>query len=241
MHPKTHPNPSIIAKDAIRGIRFAMKRGAKMIVQNGSRQLPEQFETASSDFFQGAKKLTGTVDNIAKRVLGLEFDEEKFQVPSFATGHHQSEPQEQLSLDASNLYFALSLAAKHLGVEDLLVSEALCARLIAEGVSIELPPSELSKEALCVDLFKRLVATGVLGDPPGVESRHNSEHLEDVVTISFATALWLYVQRGTFGDTELEILQICSDVAAQMSGEIVKNRASDKELLSLFKYALDTV
>jgi hypothetical protein len=241
IHPKTHHNPSIIAKDAFRGIRFALKRGAKMLVQNGPRQLPKQFEAASSDFLHGVKKLTGTVDRIVKLILGLAFDEKSFQAPYFATANDQNTSQEQMSLDASNLYFALTLSANHLGVKDLLVSEALCARLIAEDASFDWPLGQQSTEALSAELFKRLIATNVLGDPPGVGSSHNNDHFKDVVTISFATALWVYVQRGAFDDTELEILRICADVAAKMNTKIMKNRASDDELLSLFKYALETV
>lgn len=241
MHPKTHPDPSIIAKDAFRGIRFALKRGAKMVVQNGPRQLPEQFEAASSDFLLSAEKITGTVDKIVKKLLGLDFNESKFAAPSFSSQREADDSQSQMTQDASNLFFALSFSAKHLGIKDLLVSELLCARLVAEDASCDWPIGEQSVEALSVELFKRLISTNVLGDPPGVKSSHNTDHLEDVAVISFATSLWTYVERGNFEDTELEILHICSDIAAQKRKDIVENRASDEELSALFRYALDTV
>lgn len=241
MHPKTHPDPSVFAKDAFRGIRFALKRWRTKVVQNGPRQLPEQFEAATSDFLESAEKLSGTVDKIVKKFFGLNFDETKFKVPSFSTRHDQNDVPSEMKQDASNLFFALTLSAKHLGVNDLLVSEALCARLIAEDASFDWPLGEQSIEALSKELLKRLISTSVLGDPPGVASSHNADHLEDVVVISFATALWTYVERGSFEDSELDILHICCDVAAQKREAIVENRASDEGITALFKYALETV
>ena len=63
--------------------------------------------------------------------------------------------------------FALTLGAKYLGAKDLLVGEALCARLIAEDASFVWSVGEQSIEALSMKLFKWLIATSVFGDPPG--------------------------------------------------------------------------
>ena len=157
------------------------------------------------------------------------------------TQHYQSDSPREITQNASNLFFALTLSAKHLGIKDLLVSEVLCARLIAEDAPFGWMISFNSIESQSTEFFKRLIATNVIGDPPGVASSHNTGHLEDAVTISFATVLWTYVERGSFKDSELEILHICCDIAYQKRKYIVENRAHDEGLMSLFKHALETV
>ncbi len=77
--------------------------------------------------------------------------------------------------------------------------------------------------------------------PRGVAIIHNSNHLEDVVTISFATALWTYVERGFFDDFGLDKLHVYCDIATKKLKVILKNRASDEGLMSLFKYNPETV
>jgi hypothetical protein len=242
MLPKPHSDPGAVAKDALRGIRFALKRGAKMMmVNNGPRQLPEQFESASSNFLQNSEILTGTVDKIIQRILGLEFDPVMFAAPSFASTDVTKDAHEAMSTDASNLYFALSLSAKHLGVSDLLVSEAICAKLIAEDGSFDWPLAEQSTEFLCSQLCIRIINMNILGDPPGVSSSHNADRAMDVAIIAFATALWVYVERGKFSDTEPELLEMCCSVAEQKRNKITQNMAEEDRFLALFKYALETV
>ncbi len=241
MQSKGHPDPGIVAKDALRGIRYALKRGAKMVVQNGPRQLPEQFEAASADFLNSAEQLTRTIDSIATHVLGLQFDPATFGPPSFARSEVTQVTDATLSRDASQLYFALTRTIKYMQIPDLLVSEALCAQVIAEDASGDWPAGDQDTASLCCALYKRILATRILGDPPGVSSIHNADRAQDVATVAFATALWVYVERGAFEDTEVDLLQMCADVTQQKSADIKAAGTADEPIKALFAHALETV
>jgi hypothetical protein len=117
-------------------------------------------------FLQNAEILTRTVDKTIQHILGLEFDPVMFAAPSFASTDVTKDAHVAMSTGASNLYFALCLSAKHLGVSDLLVSEALCAKLIAEDGSFDWPFVEQSTELLCSQLCIRIINMNILADPP---------------------------------------------------------------------------
>jgi hypothetical protein len=240
MNAKNHPDPSIVAKDALRGIRYALKRGAKLVAEGGPRQVPEPFEAVSNDLLNSAERIAKAVDHIAKHILGLDFDPNTFGPPTFATPLDSKSGGENLSQDASNLFFALTLCAKNMKI-DLLVSETLCARLIAEDASFDWPQGQQDTAALCSALFHRLIAMNVLGDPPGVPSKHNSEKQADARSVAFAAALWTYLERGTFNDSEEELIRMCCDVADQKSSDLASATQATAKVHKLFEYALSAV
>jgi len=240
MNAKSHPDPSVVAKDALRGIRYALKRGAKLVAEGGPRQLPEQFEAASNHLLNSAESIAKTVDRIAKHILGLDFDPSTFGPPTFATPLDSKSGGENLSKDATNLFFALTLCAKNLKV-DLLVSETLFARLIAEDASFDWPQGQQDPAALCTEPFRRRLAMKVLGDPPGVPSKHNADQRIDASRVAFAAALWTYLERGPFNDSEEELIRMCCDVADQKSSDLAEASQETDNLQKLFEYALSAV
>ena len=240
MNAKSHPDPSIVAKDALRGIRYALKRGAKLVAEGGPRQLPEQFEAASNDLLNSAESIAKTVDRIAKHILGLDFDPSTFGPPTFATPIDAKSGSENLSQDATNLFFALTLCAKSMKI-DLLVSETLCARLIAEDASFDWPQGQQDTAALCTELFHRITAMNVLGDPPGVPSSHNAERQSDASKVAFAAALWTYLERGSFNDSEEELITMCCEVSGQKLSDLDGETLTTEKVQKLFEYALSAV
>lgn len=241
MNARRHPDPSVVAKDVLRGIRYALKRNAKLVVEGGPRQLPEQFEAASTNFLKSAEALAKTIDRAAKHVLGLEFDPNSFGRPSFAASSSGSLSESHLSTDASNLFFALALASKQLDVDDILVSESLCVRLVAEDASVDWPVGEQDTASLCTELYLRIVQANVIGDPPGVSSQHNSDRRRDVQNIAFSASLWAYIERDSFDNSEEELLQMCCEVTT-MKADDLQSAENDKESVkALFDYALSIV
>lgn len=241
MSVKNHPDPSLVAKDAFRGIRYALKRGAKLVAERGPRQLPEQFEAASTEFLNSAESIAKSVDQIAKQVLGLEFDPKTFGPPSFAGHLEAGHSGQHLSRDASNLFFALTLCAKQLKIADILVSETLCARLIAEDASVNWPVGQQDTAALCAELYRQIIALNILGDPPGVPSQHNADRLSDIRNVAFAAALWTYLERGDYSDSEEDLITMCCDVSAQKADAIAATDSQDEGIRDLFDYALSVV
>lgn len=239
MHPKPTLNPGILAKDAIRGIRFVLKRGAEKVAQNGPRQLPGKLETVSTDILNTAEKFTEHAGKIVSQLLGLSFDEASITPPELLSNGGTGYDYQTLSRDVLNLYQALSLVAKNLGVKNALVSETLCAQIVARAA--ENPASTENPQTKAGHLFLELMSSIVIGDPPGILRNHNADHIDDLAIISFAVALWVFVERGSFHDTEIEILQICSDIAKFHRGDILEHKSSSSAVVALFKHALNTV
>lgn len=240
MHSKPSHDPGLVAKDAIRGIRFAMKRGAKILVRNGPHYLPDPLEAASSDFLDSAERITIRIDKVIRQTLGLEFDEAEFRPMGIAANNTLGD-QSAISRDASNLFFALTLAAKNLGVSDVFISEALCARLVVGAAEDLTRAPDESSELRAFHLFQRILETHAIGDLPGKPGRTDPERISNIALVSFSVGLWTFVPRGTFTDTETEILQICCDIAKHHSTAISRHLVSEAEIIALFRYALDTV
>ncbi|MBD0864371.1 MAG: hypothetical protein GDA36_01560 [Rhodobacteraceae bacterium] len=241
MNAKNHPDPGVVAKDAFRGFRYALKRGAKLVVKAGPRQLSEQFEAASTELLHSAENLAKTIDRIAKHILGLEFDPGTFGPPSFATALDAASSDQNLSRDASNLFFALTLCVKHMQISDLLVSETLCARLIAEDASYDWPPGQQDTATLCSHLYRHILAMRILGDPPGVPSQHNADRIADIRKVAFAASLWTYLERGGFRDSEEDLIIMCCDVTEQKSAQLAALAVAKDGIQDLFDYALAAV
>ncbi|MCY4196937.1 MAG: hypothetical protein OXD33_08490 [Rhodobacteraceae bacterium] len=239
MNVRNHPDPTVLAKDAFRGMRYALRRGAKLVVEGVPQQLPEHFETASSELLNSAENLAKRIDRIAEHVLGLQFDTQLFGPPSFATGLNTKSSDQRLSQDASNLFFALTLCAKHMQIPDLLVSETLCVQLIAEDASFDWPLGKQDTASLCSELCRRIILMNILGDPPGIPSQHNACRRIDIKNVAFATSLWVYLERGSYGDSEEDLIKMCCDVTLQRSTTLAE--AEDAAVTELFRYALSVV
>lgn len=239
MPPKPTLDPGLLAKDAIRGVRFVLKRGAQKVAEKGPRQLPDELEVVSTDILHVAKKIADRADKIVTRLLGLNFDQARISPPKLLSNGGAEYDYQTLSQEALNLYQALSLAAKNLDVKNVLVSEALCARIVAQAAEKPVPTEDTETKAC--RLFLELMSRIVIGDPPGISSHHNADHIDDLAMISFSVALWIFVERGSYQDTEIEILQICSDIAKFHRADILEHKSSSSAMIALFKHALDTV
>ena len=250
------PSPTVATKDALRRIRFAVKRGAKQVVTKAPRQLPEPLEAASTDLLSSAERFARTVDQIAKQILGLQFDPARFGPPAFAsmqkasvrdtsvqhTGlQRRADTEAALSRDASTLYFALTLAVDALGLTHLLVSETRTAQLIAEQAAANWPDERLDSGARCAALYRQIVACHPLEDAPGTAGRYPTERRDHIRKVAFATSLWVYLERGDFDDSETELVTLCCDVAAQRADPLRAAESDEAKLRVLFSYALSIV
>jgi len=238
MNVKNHPDPSLLAKDALRGLGYALERGLRLVVEDDPRRFPEKFEAASSEFLNSVGKLAKTIDLATKRVLGLEFDPKTFGPPSFADSSGAGTSDRYLSRDASNLFFALALSAREMKTSDLLISEVLCARMIAEDVPFDWPSGRQDTASSCMQLYRRIVAANIIGNPPGVAGKFNSKRWRDTRRIAFSTSLWVHVDRGYFDDSEEDLIKMCCDVTEQAVDDILTADRDDEAIHALFERAL---
>ena len=115
------PNPGTATRDALRGLRLVLKRGAKLSIERARVALPEPFEGVSKEIFEQATKVTYAADALVQQMLGLSFQEDRFAVPDTLRKSLRDSTHSEQKRDASNLYFALSLSLRYFGLRQLFV------------------------------------------------------------------------------------------------------------------------
>ncbi len=229
------PDPSI-ARDALRGLRLVLKRGAKLSIEKARVAVPEPFEGVSEEFFAQATKVTHAADSLVQQMLGLDFHEDRFAVPDTLHRSLHDATHSERKRDASNLYFALSLSLRFFGLDQLFVSETVCAQIASTA-----RPDEQSPESACVWLFRQLTEGNAIGNPLVLVQHHTSDERRQIAKVAFAVSLWAFVDRDAFNEPELELLEICCDVATFRSPGIELKLDDENELTDAFKSALKIV
>ena len=77
--------------------------------------------------------------------------------------------------------------------------------------------------------------------PSALVRRQTPEERSQIAMVAFAVSLWSFVDRDAFDDPELELLEICCDVAALKVPEIDVKLADEHELSVAFNSALEIV
>lgn len=230
------PDPTMATRDALRGLRLVLKRGAKLSVEKARVAVPGPFEGVSEEFFAQANKFTDAADSLVQQMLGLDFHEDRFSAPATLRQSPSGAARSERMRDASNLYFALSLSVRYFDLSQLFVSETVCA-LIISAARLD----EQEREDSCVWLFRQLGDSRAIESPSALVRRHTPEEQSQIAMVAFAVSLWSFVDRNAFNDPELELLEICCDVAALKLPEIDLKLAGDNELSVAFKSALEIV
>ena len=229
-------DPGIATRDAIRGLRLVLKRGAKLSVEKARVAVPVPFEGVSEEIFAQATKVTNAADSLVQQMLGLDFNEDRFAAPGTLRRSPSDAARSERMRDASNLYFALSLSLRYFDLSRMFVYETVCALIISAA-----RPDEQAREDACVWLFHQLVNSKAVGVPSTLVRRHTLEEQGQIAKVAFAVSLWAFVDRDAFDDPELELLEICCDVAALKVPEIDLKLADENELSVAFNSALEIV
>ncbi len=228
------PDPGIATRDALRGLRLVLKRGAKLSIEKARVALPEPFEGVSKEIFEQATKVTYAADSLVQQMLGLSFHEDRFAVPDTLRRSLKDSTHSEQKRDASNLYFALSLSLRYFGFRQLFVSETICAQIVSTARK-----EDQSRESACVWLYRQLIDGNAVGNPPVLVQHHTSEEKRQIAKVAYAVSLWAFVYRDSFD--ELELLEICCDVATFRSPGIELEPDDGNALSEAFNSALKIV
>ncbi len=230
------PDPGIATRDALRGLRLVLRRGAKLSIEKARVALPEPFEGVSKEIFEQATKVTHAADSLVQQMLGLSFHEDRFAMPDTLRRSVKDSTHSEQKRDASNLYFALSLSLRYFGFRQLFVSETICAQIISTTRK-----EDQSRESACVWLYRQLIDGNAVGNPPVLVQHHTPEEETQIAKVAYVVSLWAFVDRDSFNEPELELLEICCDVATCRSPGIELEPDDDNALSEGFNSALKIV
>lgn len=230
------PDPDIATRDALRGLRLVLKRGAKLSIEKARVALPEPFEGVSREIFEQAAKVTHAADSLVQQMLGLNFHEDRFAAPDTLRRSPRDSAHSERKSDASNLYFALSLSLRYFGLRQLFVSETVCAQIVSTDRQEDQSPA-----SACVWLYRQLTRRNAVGNPPALVRQHTSEEEIQIAKVACAVSLWAFVDRDSFDEPELELLEICCDVATFRSPVFALEADDDNALSEAFNSALRVV
>ena len=230
------PDPGIATRDALRGLRLVLKRGAKLSVEKARVALPEPFEGVSKEIFEQATRVTHAADSLVQQILGLNFHEDSFAAPVTLRRSLRESTHSERKRDASNLYFALSLSLRYFGLRQLFVSETICAQIVSTARQ-----EDQSLESACVWLYRQLTGGNAVGNPPVLVQHHSSDEKTQITKVAYAVSLWAFADRDPFNDPELELLEICCDVATFRSPGTALEPDDENALSEAFSSALKIV
>ena len=230
------PDPGTATRDALRGLRFVLKHGAKLSIEKARVVVPEPFEDVSKEIFAQATKVTHAADTLVQQMLGLSFDEDRFAVPDSLRRPLKDSSHSERRRDASNLYFALSLSLRYFDLRQLFVSETICAQIVSTARQ-----EGQSSEGACVWLYRQLMGGNAVRSPPVQVQQQSPEQNRQIAKVAYAVCLWAFADRDTFNEPELEFLEICCDVAAFRAPGIQQGLDDDTALAKAFNSALKIV
>lgn len=209
---KLIPADTMPLREALRGLRFMMRRGGETIADTlNVETLPKPASDLASAVLREVEGLARSVDGIAsdvvKTVLGG-------QTAEAAPLQELIERPESDAEFATAFYVAVTAVLRRLGAESVFVSEAAARRVFAgmDPQAAERPTAHHAAE-LTLRLLEARVIRGTTAEQA---ARVPGAALEPVSL--FAVILWLQSER-TDADNE-SVLGAATDMAVALAGEI---------------------
>jgi hypothetical protein len=225
MQPLPLPTDTLPLREALRGLRFLLRRGRDTVAHTlALEDLPEPASSLASVILREADEIARSVDSVAskaaKNVLGGQH--------SLSASLDQIVGQQGAEfVFAQAIYLALGKVLERLGAESVFVSE-MAARSafetwVREGRSGE--PSDWLAD-LTLRLLEARVIRGVVAEKPGTVPTR------DLDTLSiFAVLLWLQSRRSD--DENEAALLSATDITQAKAAEVAAAvRTNSKERIA---------
>ncbi len=228
------PNPAIVVKDALRGVRYAVQKGGQMLASQKNPFVPDEIKDVTSRILSKAEQVSDDLGGIAASALGAPFSRREFP-PAGVIGA-AGFPGE--TNGAYVLYRALSYTAGWMAVENALVSELVCGECLRQYA---LAAPGLADADKAVVLFRLITERKVIGNPPGLRQNQAEQDRTSSAAADFAAVLWLFVPRGAGVENEAEMLEFCCEIAADNAADIAAKQNDPAAMEVLFKHFLAMV
>lgn len=197
------PDPMPL-REALRGLRFVLRRGGAALVDTMSVEgLPQPAADLAGAVL---REVTGIARNLDQMASGLAKSVLGAHRPDAITLDHLGAEQDAEAQFGAAVYVALRSVLRRLGAPGVFVSEAAARRAYALG-----PASDAA--TLTVHLLDARVLRGTTAEEA---ARVPGSALEPVAI--FAVLLWLQSTRSE--DENDDALQAASDLAIALAGEV---------------------
>lgn len=226
---------ALLMKDALRGARFALRRGRALM--EPPAPTPEPMGQAARFALAGVDRLALGVEDAA-RTLGralLELDA-KTDGPAPILTRLGTEAAAELVF-AQLAYRGAARALRRFGAADAMISEATAA-----AVWLDAACAGGAAPVLAPRLFLGLRAEGFVRDVVARPAEQSALSADAIATLAlFATLLWMQVEPGAEPDRGYAVLGDCSDLTLALKRPIVAADGDADALQALFAAYADKV
>ena len=241
MHQRPLNMPSLLVKDALRGLRFAVRKGGQVLSSNTNSALPKPMSDLPASLFRGADEITLEMEARSCGVLGGPFQKNSMPDTSFFGPDGFSVANANIEASAGVLYFGLSYSVKKLGKDNPLLSEFLCATCLQLLLDDIANHDEKSGAEQAATLFSLLMNQKVFRNISAPVFGASPDGPKITVAASFAASLWFFLPRGSANTTESELLDTCCEIAESDRDKIFDKKLDNDAMSSLFQYYLNIV
>lgn len=230
--------PDLLVKDALRGLRFAVRKGSEIIASGENTALPRPISETASRFVRRADELCQELESLSSQTLGGPFKKNRMPESSFF-GRTGFTGDGDVVEAAGALYAGLSFAAGKLGKNNPLLSEFFCAEALRAHLDRVSRSPQLSQAERASDLFSLVISRGVFRNFSALQPNDVHSGKKIMVVASFAVALWFFASRDAEITGEQDLLESCCQIAAGEMEKIFDNRMDSSAMTELFAYYLD--
>ncbi len=227
-------------KDALRMLRFTMKRGRTLLdrpLAPVPSPISEMARTVLRDFDQVADRVNDIAAGLSHRFLDSG-DPGRLRAATLEDIENIGEAE---IVFAQAAYRGLTCALRYLGANEGLVSEVRIAE--AYKTAIQSGAADKDRFAIAAALMQELVQRKVVRDllsGPGPEGDSLAE--AELANVSvFALILWFLVERETDQDDVEALLLTCCDVARALEPDLAERCGDTDRLRELFANYVDKI
>lgn len=239
--PLAHNYPVVVVKDILRGARFAVKTGGKILLAQENPFLGHKAGDVLRKNQSPAGLIIDKIARVTEEAFTDPFVARKFPPADFFGPRRFPEGNWEISEAAHVLYGALSYTLKKAGIKDALLSETVCHECLRRFSLTQGVKHDWKNEQKAAYLFKLILEHKTIGRPLDLIFPSDSSCQDAVAAAAFAAVLWMFVPREDNMDDEAEILLFCCDIAADSVTDIAASGLDERSGAALFKYFLNVV
>ena len=239
-HPQSQNLPGLFVRDALRGLRYAVRKSGHLIADEEHKVLPRPIGDITSRVVRKMDRISQEIETTSSSIIGGPLKKAALPDSSFfaAAGYDPQDNDRTPQEAAAALYFGLSWSAGQLGSDDLLLSETICLDCINQ---VRKNTPGLPAAAMAESLFRAVLDRSAFRLVEPTQSADEDERIPVVVGAAFATALWFFLPRDFDVAGEQDLLEICCAVTQDHLAQLLESRTDERRTTTLFEQLLSIV
>ena len=232
---QTQVKVNVRVRDALRGIRYAVRKSGDFLYEQSHQVLPEPLNNLAHRAARKLDRLSDEVERVTTS-LGGPFQKSVSPENAFFTneGYRPRIPDSESEEASQALYFGLYYAYQSLSGSDVLISEALCLDCILELEDSSDPsePHTLARQ-LFVAIMNRQLFRNKLDE--------DDSFRDNKTAASFAVAMWFFLSREEDSVDERSLLDICCEVTQYSLQDVIALQNAPETSEPLFLHLMEII